>query len=143
MYAKRISEKCKTDLQKCGGINFKGDTCCQDGWMCLYKNDYYSRCVPKNYPSPSPSPTPSYPPMPSPSPSPTPSYPPIPSPSPSPTPSYPPMPSPSPSPTPSYPPMPSPSPSPTPSSKNFNWINSLFNPQLSFPNFELYLPVTI
>ncbi len=133
---KESSEKCKNGpYKKCGGINFKGDTCCQDGWMCLYKNDYYSRCVPKNYPSPSP--TPSYPPMPSTSPSPTPSYPPMPTPSPSPTPSYPPMPTPSPSPTPSYPPMPSPSPSPTPSSKNFNWINSLFNPQLLlFPNFE-------
>ena len=30
---------------QCGGMNFKGDTTCADGWTCVKSNDWYSQCV--------------------------------------------------------------------------------------------------
>ena len=42
---------------KCGGQDFLGPTCCPDGDICQYSNDWYSQCVqdPSTIVTPSPS----------------------------------------------------------------------------------------
>ena len=30
---------------QCGGIGFKGETACANGWTCTKSNDWYSQCV--------------------------------------------------------------------------------------------------
>lgn len=30
---------------QCGGLTYKGDTTCVDGWTCVKSNDWYSQCV--------------------------------------------------------------------------------------------------
>jgi endo-1,4-beta-xylanase len=39
---------------QCGGMNFKGDTACAQGWTCTKYNDWYSQCVGGNVNQPAP-----------------------------------------------------------------------------------------
>jgi endo-1,4-beta-xylanase len=39
---------------QCGGMNFKGDTACAEGWTCTKYNDWYSQCVGGNINQPAP-----------------------------------------------------------------------------------------
>jgi len=39
-------KKCSKVLQQCGGLHWKGATCCQGTAFCSQKDDYYSQCLP-------------------------------------------------------------------------------------------------
>ncbi|CAE7942256.1 unnamed protein product, partial [Symbiodinium necroappetens] len=36
--------ECRKRYNQCGGINYKGVTCCEPGWWCVYGGPYYSQC---------------------------------------------------------------------------------------------------
>jgi endo-1,4-beta-xylanase len=51
---------------QCGGMNFKGDAACAEGWTCTKYNDWYSQCISGNINQPAPgAPAPSAVPQPS------------------------------------------------------------------------------
>lgn len=37
--------KCQTEWGQCGGENYSGVSCCQDGYTCIAANSYWARCV--------------------------------------------------------------------------------------------------
>ena len=39
------SERCSGKWAQCGGIGYKGPTCCESGFTCRKLNEYYSQCV--------------------------------------------------------------------------------------------------
>lgn len=38
------SGSCAKEYSQCGGLTFKGPTCCHSGSTCRYQNEYYSQC---------------------------------------------------------------------------------------------------
>ena len=44
---KPTKENCRREYAQCGGIGYKGATCCQSGLYCRKTSDYYSQCVAK------------------------------------------------------------------------------------------------
>ena len=43
-----IADCVNKEYDQCGGKDFPGDTCCPDYDECIYKNPYYSQCIPKD-----------------------------------------------------------------------------------------------
>jgi len=40
-----VNAACNSPFSQCGGNNFKGETCCPDGFVCKFVNEWYSQCV--------------------------------------------------------------------------------------------------
>lgn len=40
------SGECISKWEQCGGTNYDGPTCCEDGLVCNVENEWYSQCVP-------------------------------------------------------------------------------------------------
>ncbi|QGA21758.1 hypothetical protein EYB26_009469 [Talaromyces marneffei] len=39
------STACASSFSQCGGIGYKGATCCPAGWSCQTQNSYYAQCL--------------------------------------------------------------------------------------------------
>ncbi|GAV27945.1 hypothetical protein PMKS-001413 [Pichia membranifaciens] len=43
--ASGASGKCQAEWEQCGGADFKGASCCQEGLTCVSANSYWARCI--------------------------------------------------------------------------------------------------
>jgi len=53
-----VGVACAAEWKQCGGRNWFGATCCEQGLECHVKNEWYAQCVPATTPPPTPAPTP-------------------------------------------------------------------------------------